>query len=61
VYTETGYFDEGLIAYSSETGGVFNGHGGYFSDGLNYGRIMTNGSITITANCSGGPGGIVYR
>jgi hypothetical protein len=54
VYTETGYFDEGLIAYSTETGGVYNGGGAYFSDGDNYGRIMTNGSIVIVGGCSGG-------
>jgi hypothetical protein len=62
IYTETGYFDEGLFAYSTETGGVYNGHGSYFSDGINYGRIMTNGSIVLVGSCSGsGGGGVQYR
>lgn len=57
IYTETGYFDEGYIAYSTETGGVYNGGGGYFSDGTNYGRIMTNGSIVLVGGCSSAGGG----
>lgn len=58
IYTEIGYFDEGYIAYSTETGGVYNGGGAYFSDGLNYGRIMSNGSIILVGSCSGsGTGG----
>jgi hypothetical protein len=57
IYTEIGYFDEGYIAYSTETGGVYNGGGRYYSDGTNYGRIMTNGSIVLVGSCSGSGGG----
>jgi hypothetical protein len=57
IYTEIGYFDEGYIAYSTETGGRYNGGGRYYSDGTNYGRIMTNGSIVLVGSCSGSGGG----
>ena len=55
IYTETGYFDDGQIAYTDSSGTTrYSGSGGYYTDGSNSGRI-TSGFIRLRQSCTGGP------
>jgi hypothetical protein len=55
IYTETGYFEDGQIAYTDSSGNTrYSGSGGYYTDGSNSGRI-TSGFIRLRQSCTGGP------
>ena len=54
IYTETGNFEDGYPAYTNSSGGTSYTGLGYYTDGINYGRII-GGTITLQNSCTGGP------